>query len=63
MILSWLNSFVVGVVFSRARDQIGSRLPESPGGARSTERPSVPIVTVTAWQMLYDYARLVDKPC
>jgi hypothetical protein len=39
MILSWLNQFVVGVVFSRARDRIGSRLPESPGGARSTERP------------------------
>ena len=29
------------MVFSRARDQIGSRLPESPGGARSTKRPNV----------------------
>src|SRR5258708_28135173 len=27
--------------FSRALDQIGSRLPKSTGGARSTERPNV----------------------
>lgn len=36
------------MVFSRARDQIGSRLPESPGGARLIEKLSVEVDTLGA---------------